>query len=75
MAKNDEQEKMDARSLHKYRVQLAQNIIAGAVPTQKDWFQVGEGAGLAWGAQDKELLTRAYWIASKRLGIVGACEA
>lgn len=61
--------------LHNWRLDLAKNVLNGAMPTQKDWYQIGEGAREAWSETDRDILLRAYHKAEKMLGIVGAGEA
>lgn len=60
---------------HNWRLDLARNVMNGAIPTQKDWFQIGEGAREARRADERELLERAYRKCEQILGIVGAGEA
>ena len=69
------QAQTDRRALHMRRLEMAQRVISGQMPTQHEWYQLGEGAREAWGEADRETLMRAYRMASKRLGIVGAGQA
>ena len=65
----------DRDALYNQRLELAQRVLRGVYPSQKDWCQLELAATSARNEKDRKLFEEAYWHATYRRGIVGVGEA